>query len=268
MDDTVRIIRENGWRQGMVLPLAAMSAQEKHCSCDNKDGVIAIVVSQSCDVLHHCLNNEPMVEILIASRIDKQNNAFIHRRHPRKLHFPIVQNNETVWYEANICHRHCIERRVLAEHSPDMGLQIHPDDVKTISLWIASRYLRHAFPDNFVKRIDRNRIRKLLKQEKSAYLSGIYLCLSSHDELPDDESYDVEIVGTITADDFGNASKRESAIELVNAVASAMQSDGKVEVNYECLSEQEMTVHDLRSFSRMSDFDDLSYGDDPPVELI
>ena len=75
-------------------------------------------------------------------------------------------------------------------------------------------------------------------------------------------------VGTITADDFGDANKRESALESVNAIARAMQSDGKVEINYECLSEQEMTVHDLRSFSRMSDFDDLSYGDDPPVELV
>ena len=252
----------------MVLPLTAMSALEKHCPCYNKDGVIAIVVSQSCDVLHHCLNNEPTVEVLPASRIAKQDNAFIHRRHPRRLHFPIIQNNGPVWFEASIRHRHCIDRRVLAEHSPDQGLQIHPDDVKTISLWIASRYLRHAFPDNFVKRIDRNMIRKLLKQEKSAYLSGIYLCLSSHDELPDDEPYEVEIVGTITADDFGDTGKRESALELVNAVASAMQKDGKVEVDYECLSEQEMTVHDLRSFSRMSDFDDLSYGDDPPVELV
>ena len=58
MDDTVRIIRENGWRQGMVLPLAAMTVLEQHYPCNNRDGVIAIVISQSCDVLHHCLNNE------------------------------------------------------------------------------------------------------------------------------------------------------------------------------------------------------------------
>ena len=143
-----------------------------------------------------------LVEVLMASRIAKQDNAFIHRRHPRRLHFPIVQNNVPEWFEANICHRHNIDRRILAGHLPDQGLQIHPDDVKTISLWIASRYLRHAFPDNFVKRIDRNRIRKLLKQGKSAYLSGIYLCLSSHNALPDDETYEVEIVGALLTNDF------------------------------------------------------------------
>lgn len=267
-DDTVKRIRENGWRQGMILPSTAVAELCNAYSCGNGDGVVAIVVSQSCDILHHSLTNEPTIELLIATRIAHEDNLFIHRRHPRKLHFPIVQNNASVWFEANICNRHYMERQLLAGHHPDLGMQIHQDDVKTISQWIASRYLRHAFPDNFVKRIDHKKIRKLLKQKKSAYLSGIYLHLSSDDELTDDEPYEIEIVGTITTDDFGDKNKRESAIDLINAIATEMQSDGKIEVNSECRNELEMSVHDLRSFHRMNDFDDLSYGEAPPLELI
>ena len=268
VEDAVERIRKNGWRQGMILPSVAMQALEQVCSDCVQDGKIAIVVSQSCDILHHSFENEPTIEVIIASPIVKQDNSLIHRRHPRKLHFPVRKNDGTTWFETHIRDRYYVGRDILAKYSPNQSLQLHQDDIKTISQWIASRYLRHAFPDNFVKRIDRKKIRKLLKQEKSAYLSGIYIRLSSYDELPDNEPYDIEIIGTITTENFEDKNKRQSAIELVNDIAGEMQCDGKIEANSECRSELEMTVHELRSFNRMSDFDDLSYGEDSPVELI
>ena len=145
MDDIGERLREDGWRQGIIVPasylLEGLPDGSPATEVDH-----AMVVSQSCDLVHHSLDNEPSALILVLKKIDSGSIDLMHGRSPRQLHF---QSIDGPWFEAWAWNQVVIPRDHLAGKAALKEIQLAPRTLRTVLDWLAKRFTRIAFPDGF-----------------------------------------------------------------------------------------------------------------------
>jgi hypothetical protein len=175
-------IKERGWKQGSWLLV----------NDGNSFGLgfgTYIVVSQDCDLINSSIEKEPFVELVLISKIEKIDSRCIGGKNPRKLHF----RHNTKIYECQIKDRFFVDRNCLKDNSPCNESEEETKDL--LIEWIIKRYNRTAFPDNFNKRIDKNKkkeIQELLKNYLDD-ICGLYVQLSTFEELDDRENYAINL---------------------------------------------------------------------------
>ena len=262
-------IRKNGWRQGAIFPVAAMSAPEFMQIHRPEDDALYITISQSCDILHWSLENEPVVEVLRAYPVESGQSDLEKGRHPRSYRLLVHKKSDESqhWYETNIRERYSISRRVCARYSSDQDMCITTAEISNLARWLASRYTRPALPDAFNARINKGRtkIRKILQkhseQDKtipSDFLSNLFLNVTDK-ELPEHEFYEVSLLGTMKLSDYENQEIRDKTNEVVRSIAAEMALCHNIIANDLCRSEQQVSLHMLRDYRKYSIFDDLTY---------
>ena len=260
---SVEKIKENDWRQGCVFPKEAIPRiAEAHFPGIDLSDVQIIVISQSCDIRYYKADEELWIEVLLARSIPKEDKGAIQGRRQRCYHLKICDKTcgNTSWYEAVIDDRYKIKRNFCADYKPSPQWYLHDDEIRSVVQWIAYRYVRPAFPDAFNERIrhKKNALKKLLKNESSQFLSGIYMQISD-EELPSDQPYEIKIVGAMTKDHYSNTNKRKTAenhiLEFENIIGDC---DG-IDASSECLSEEDISLDTMRQFLRFTDYDYLSY---------
>ncbi|HDO34590.1 MAG TPA: hypothetical protein ENH08_05665, partial [Chromatiales bacterium] len=74
MADIGEQIKAAGWRQGCLLRRADLPGLRFDLPADQ----FAIVVSQSCDLVHHSLDTEPNIEIVTATSIPDCGGQYTH----------------------------------------------------------------------------------------------------------------------------------------------------------------------------------------------
>lgn len=154
-DDEARVqaLRSYGWRQGSVLP---SSIVEKAKLSNRWPAWIAvgpadwlIVVSHTCDVRNRNPNNEPDVEVLVARPLlqgaTKASEA--HGRNSRRLQFKGKIDDQELELLAYAHERFAVDRMLLAQVAPDEQRRV--DRLEILITWLAKRYRRQAFPDDF-----------------------------------------------------------------------------------------------------------------------
>jgi len=84
-------IEQNGWQQGAVCRLSTLNpsqnASHMVSSVSQSEEVMAILVSQDCDIVNDDLTKEPVAEWLLATPLEKPDNLCLHGRNSRKYHF-------------------------------------------------------------------------------------------------------------------------------------------------------------------------------------
>ncbi|MDG4549428.1 MAG: hypothetical protein P9F19_07355 [Candidatus Contendobacter sp.] len=66
-EDAARRIHAQHWRQGRLLPVISHAEVARHLTlAPLADDDAVIVISQSCDLVHRDLTDEPFAEILLA----------------------------------------------------------------------------------------------------------------------------------------------------------------------------------------------------------
>jgi hypothetical protein len=83
----VNTIKAVGWRQGTLLHLKQNIDINANVTVN---AGFYLVISQDCDLVHHSLTNEPFVEILPLTPIEKPDGNFQHGRNPRKIHLTLT----------------------------------------------------------------------------------------------------------------------------------------------------------------------------------
>lgn len=193
--------RNTTWRQGTLLSKESMSALLPDAVADGFE--VAVVVSHDCD-LAQSASEEPFVEVILARYLDiaNEDGNYSFAKNPRVLHVPLRQQASPFVLELLAGDKVKFPKEGdggLAHHEPDQ-LRLSADQVNTLQHWLAARYRRAAFPDEFDRRLNRETklrddLAKILKPLGNEIVS-IFFDVDEGKEIPHsgaDEPYSLGI---------------------------------------------------------------------------
>jgi hypothetical protein len=267
------------WRQGHFLPDKALKAFGPEESTDT----LAIVISHDCDVVQ-APAIEPNVEIIVGRAIQALDGNFTHSKNPRKLHLECTAGSLRSMVELV-----ATNKRLVAKEGPTGLLNYIPrDDIRLsagerviLQQWLAARYRRAAFPDEFDHRLTttgvRDQLIRILKRHGD-HILAIYFDVDDGEEVahngPDDP-YKLTI-SLLYSTEVAPAEAEAAATEAAKAIRSAFKSkcctDGVhwkwIELaDCEVLADTVMTVVQA-SFLKKWQTEYISFRSDPPEEML
>jgi hypothetical protein len=266
-DSVATAITRLGWRQGSVLgqllASEAIRLKPDRVRVDESDWLI--VTSHDCDIANSSLEKEPLVEVLRASvSRSSPDGSFQCGRNPRNLHLLWETGEDRSCLRCNIHERWAIPRELLAGEAPRPGLIGRP--LRIVVEWLAKRYLRPAFPTEFDRRW-KAKVREweALLKRNSEWIQGIYLRLSTLDELVGDQPYRCQLIVSVPA---GMRKGRRWAVEKDRLETAVMDFWRQFEPGVLCdgaevLGTDEVTLADIEPYQRF-DADWVSFADDSP----
>jgi len=157
--------RDTPWRQGHVLTNESSVALGV-VRADDVGSALAVVISHDCD-LAQGPETEPSIEIIVARRVEAANGNFTHAKNSRRLHLECAVDGVTTYLDIRAQGKAEIKKAALADHAPNASVVVKPEDRSVLQRWLAARYRRAAFPDEFERRLDdtgvSKRIAKILE---------------------------------------------------------------------------------------------------------
>lgn len=267
-------IKQRGWRQWSFVSPPDVQSVLRGMSLEAGSLALAkdarlLVVSQSCDLVHHCYASEPVAEAYLCEPLaqDAQPNGNLTAgKNPRELHLPFASYGTEHWHRIHSNGHVLLPRHVLAGVDPDLFLVVPEPSVRVLQRWIINRVVRTAFPDAFNHRTrkPRGKLEDRLKKA-GTHLLGLYVNLNSWDELGDDEVYEVDFLGLV-AEGLAEG-ERQALVKAFGEIAAAYEnSDGVSVVDYRVQDEEEASMSLLRTH-RLFPLDYLSLRDSPGGEL-
>ncbi len=262
-------IAKLGWRQGAILgdKLAVSARHHAPARSPAEDDGWLIVTSHDCDVVNFSIDKEPVVEVVRASithgkKADKQLSS---GRNPRTMQIVIVDSDEPIVLSLSVHDRWFIPRELLRQEAPARYL---PDkERRLVAEWLAKRYIRAAFPTAFDLRW-RSKLKdwqKLLKNH-SEWIQGIYLRLSTLDELPEEKPYQCHLLVAVPYEKCGGAAwpkKREELEQTIHRFWDQFRP-GIECAGVEPLGTDDISLADIEPYQRF-DADWISFDDETPV---
>ncbi len=179
-DSDATQLKTNGWRQGSILPAALVDALRENnlLPWELSGNELLLVISHDCDVTNADFRTEPAVELIRAVLLpeSRKHGHYFWAKNPRTYQLEDPSTGATVIWQFSILDRLSVPRQFLLDATPDQQHSLSPDNLKRLSLWLARRYSRVAFPDAFNDRTDAaaRKLRTRLKS-KSDLLTAIYL---------------------------------------------------------------------------------------------
>lgn len=236
------------------------------------DGADCLVLtSHDCDVLNVSIDKEPVVEVLrmreaAGGKVDKRLSS---GRNPRTLHLAIETGKRQVVLSCVAHDRWTIPRKLLAQERP---AHVLPDkQCRLVAEWLAKRYIRAAFPTAFDQRwrSKLNNWQRLLRQH-SEWMQGVYLRLSTLDELAAETPYQCHLILAVPRSKRGAvgwARKRTEIEEGMQAFWDQFKPGIRC-AGIDVLGTDEITLADIEPYQRF-DVDWVSFEDEtstiPPV---
>lgn len=156
-----------------------------------------VIISHSCDLFNQSLDEEPFAEVLLgfesaACSDGAQRGNQTHGKNPRALCLEIhdAEDDAPTWVEFRPFWRLEVPRDDLVHYSPDHSRYITASGLRVLVHWLAQRYSRAAFPDEFNARLSkaRNKLKSIHKRI-SPDVSALYARLHPEGEVERDEKY-------------------------------------------------------------------------------
>lgn len=256
------LIRANGWRQGSVFS----AGDSRTLLALPESNARLILVSHDCDIVH-AGPREPVVEVCVAEPLQTLDGTFAYGKNPRLLHVELTMGEAAIPHSLQVASRRSIDRSVLERLAPANDAEFDESQSRIVTRWLAKRYDRAALPDHFNQRCRPAvaAIRETLRDDGGS-LSGLLMSLNSEDELAVGDSYEVFLVGLIPKARHEVGDERTRSYRAVSRVAAALDACAGIDVvEFELVSEDDFTLHDLHSFIEYA-CEDLSLeqnGEDP-----
>ena len=153
--------RDTPWRQGHLLGNEAIEALKLRSSIE-LDQMLVIVASHDCD-LAQAPEGEPVIEVVVGRLVTDKDGNCTHAKNARKLHVEFA-GDAVFWAEFETTAKLSIDKRLLNDFVPRPGAYLSSENYNIFQMWLASRYRRSAFPDEFERRL----IKELKLHEKIA----------------------------------------------------------------------------------------------------
>ncbi|HMN94035.1 MAG TPA: hypothetical protein PKC60_12470 [Hydrogenophaga sp.] len=144
--------RDTPWRQGHLLGSEAVAAFSlSHAG--EPEQTLVIVASHDCDLTQDP-DVEPVVEVVVGRMLADKDGNCAHAKSARKLHVEFA-GTSACWGEFEATAKVTLDKWLLNEFKPRTDAMLSPEDHATFQIWLASRYRRSAFPDEFERRLIR-----------------------------------------------------------------------------------------------------------------
>lgn len=144
--------RDTPWRQGHLLGSEAAAAFGlSHAA--GPEQTLVIVASHDCDLTQHP-DGEPVVEVVVGRLLADKEGTYAHAKSARKLHVEF-EGTSACWGEFEATAKATLDKWLLNDFKPRKDATLSPEDHATFQMWLASRYRRSAFPDEFERRLMR-----------------------------------------------------------------------------------------------------------------
>lgn len=153
------------WRQGDILLQDQLDAIG--LSSDGSDS-IAIVATHDCD-LARPVELEPRVEIILGRIIEESalDGAFTCCKSLRRLHTGLTAGGTHLHADLDASGKIAVPKELLLRHAPSTQHLMSMEELNTFQIWLAARYRRAAFSDEFNDRLAKvgvaERLPRLLK---------------------------------------------------------------------------------------------------------
>ncbi|WP_082066417.1 hypothetical protein [Pseudomonas oryzihabitans] len=160
--------RSTPWRQGYIVDRETLGRLGISIDGDDQQYSIAIVATHDCD-LAQLATSEPEVELILGKILtDRLDGNYTHCKTARRLHIELTGTAELLRCEFDASKR----VRVLKEHEDPSKAFVSYEPTR-ISLmnghersifqrWLAARYRRSSFPDEFDRRLRETRVAERL----------------------------------------------------------------------------------------------------------
>jgi len=205
--------RDTQWRQGHLLGNDAIEDLGLHPAVA-PDQTLVIVASHDCD-LAQAPEGEPIVEVVVGRLVTEKDGNCTHAKNARKLHVKFG-GAAVFWAEFEATAKRPIEKRVLNDFAPRAEAHLSPENHAIFQMWLASRYRRSAFPDEFERRLTSTEFKlheKIAKAVKphGELIAGVFFDVDEGAEVTRDgpnDTYTLDITILHSADpDFDAAEK-------------------------------------------------------------
>lgn len=205
--------RDTPWRQGHLLGKDAIEALGLHHAAA-LDQTLAIVASHDCD-LAQAPEGEPVVEVVVGRLVADRDGNCTHAKNARKLHVEFA-GAAVFWSEFEATAKTCVGKLKLNEFIPRPDVHLSQENQAIFQMWLASRYRRSAFPDEFERRLTSKEFKlheKIAKAVKphGELIAGVFFDVDEGAEVTRDgpnDTYTLDITILHSADsDFDAAEK-------------------------------------------------------------
>lgn len=260
-DSAAQRIRDRGWIQGAVLDPDAVEGPDCH---DQPLGWL--LVSQSCDLIHHDFEQEPFAEVIplrpIPAAEEGEQGNLLYGKNPRILSL----EGDGGWFQIRVRDLQRIRREILADMAPLDSLRLEGRRLRMVCDWLAKRYIRPALPDAFNARMQAKphgpKIRNLLKKRGHVTEAMLMTCVPFHEELEAGSNYSSILWVVMRQELYKDPERRRNGETLVEELSNLLESVPGIKfIDCDLRCESEVTLDDLRQFVRW-DFDDLTHRTD------
>ena len=267
--------RDTPWRQGCLLPDDAVRSVLPGAP----SAAIMVAVSHDCDIAQSP-EVEPVVEVIDGRSIEAVDGNFTFAKNARRLHLTLTGGRQQLTVDLEASRKLAITKQRLGNYEPVENVGLTVSELTILQRWLAARYRRAAFPDEFDRRLGatglRDQLSRILKSN-GALISALYFDVDEGREvsrLGDDDPYMIAIYILFSADSEAAetaANSAKTAIERAfwdKCFSEVGREWREIElVACEAISDQAMTVQQAESLKRWS-ADHISLRTDPPQPMV
>lgn len=203
--------RDTPWRQGNLLGSDAIEALKLHHP-ESQEKTLVVVATHDCDLAQYP-DAEPRIDVVIGRLTDKDGN-YAHAKSARRLHVEF-SGAAPFGAEFDAIAKVSIAKTHLLPFLPRTDAHLTPENHATFQMWLASRYRRSAFPDEFERRLTQEtklaeKIAKAVKPHGDL-IAGVFFDVDEGEEITRNgaaDTYTLDITILHTAEpDFVAADK-------------------------------------------------------------
>ena len=271
--------RNTLWRQGHLLTVEAVTANDL-IHPEFPEDTVVIVATHNCDIVQSP-EKEPQVEVVVGRRILAPDGNYTHAKSSRTLHITFA-GDEPLLAEFVITEKHSILKEQLGAFEPEAKHQLPPSSLVTFQSWLASRYRRSAFPDEFERRFNASglddKIAKAVRPH-GEMITAVFFDVDEGQEIARTGPGDVYVLDIyllhVTSPDFNaaEASANQAKADIENGFRSKLL-DGQsgnwksIELRYvEVISEEALTYLQSKLLKKWR-LDHISLGADPQQPVL
>lgn len=270
--------RETPWRQGNVLPDDARKALDLSHP-ESPERTFVVVVSHDCDLAADP-DREPFVE-LVTGRVIDVIKADSHAKSARRLQIEFHGPQGLRAAELSAVHKVSVKKDDLAAFDPRTDISLDAQGLSILQRWLAARYRRAAFPDEFERRVKEAKMpRRIEKALDTAgkHVVAVFFDVDGGENSQRNGPDDLYRLGIYLLYDTGQnesdaeAAARSAADDIEKAFETAFQSQDKVWKNIrleycDVIADQAMSYKDSHLFKQWR-LEHISLEDDPQQPVL
>jgi len=270
--------RETPWRQGDVLPDDASKALDLSHP-ESPERTFVVVISHDCDLTADP-DREPFVE-LVTGRLVDAIKADSHAKSARRLQIEFHGPQGLLAAELSAVHKAFVNKDDLAPFDPRTDVSLDAQGLSILQHWLAARYRRAAFPDEFERRLKEakmpRRIEKALDTAGKHVVAVLFDIDGGEDSQRNgpDDLYRLGIYllyDTSQNESDAEAAARSAADVIEKTFESAFQSQDNawknIQLEYcDVISDQAMSYADSRMLKQWR-LEYISLEDDPQQPVL